>query len=224
MATILDEHLSGPMQQRNNSNGTLVIFGAMSGLGDQVSGLLGGLALAFASGRRFEIGAEESSLVSSDLFEGKHDLAYSGEAVWLEQLPAAVYGLFHRWKNCSVSCSACCRRRKVVERPLLTPHMAFTYGYGSHHISSKIFSRPVEFITLGNRGPAYFRAVMGGLIQRRFANRTFKEEFYSCAVRHLLRPTDRLRAAQERLRPLSWPKRDDDVEEVRATLFLDLRS
>ena len=73
IVAILDEHLAGPSQQRGNSNGTLVVYGAMSGIGDQVAGMLGGLALALGAGRRFEIGEEASSLISSWFFDISKD-------------------------------------------------------------------------------------------------------------------------------------------------------
>ena len=208
IVAILDEHLAGPSQQRGNSNGTLVVYGAMSGIGDQVAGMLGGLALALGAGRRFEIGEEASSLISSWFFDSSYDLEYSGDQRWLDgRLDDALYGLFARWRNCSVQCSACCRRSKVVERPLVDEtRMAYTYGYGAAHHRFR-FTEPVEFISLGNSGINYFRGVFTGMLQRRFGGLPFKEEYFSCAVRHLLRPTALAIKARDGLRPAFWPPR-----------------
>ena len=131
--SVLHRHFSSPNQRRGPGVRTLVAHGGTSGLGDHTAGLLGSIALAMASGRRLEIGAEDSSVLGAG-FVSPYDLAYTGSPELNAVVDEALLAMVRVRAACKAnngsypgSCVAhmCCGGKShYVPRPLEWPPIA----------------------------------------------------------------------------------------------------
>ena len=86
---IISEHALGP---QSTASKALIAGSGSGGLGDQVAGLLGALALAIASRRRLELSPESTSLLEPS-FELPFNSRYTGQSDWPDLAAAAYTGM-----------------------------------------------------------------------------------------------------------------------------------
>ena len=243
--TLLHSHFSSPRQRRGAEVPTLVAHGGVSGLGDHAAGFLGAVALAMASGRRLEIGGEESSVLGAG-FTSPYDMAYTGSPALNDAAGLALEGMKRAKSQCKAlngsipGCAPyiCCGGKShYVPRPLDVPYLAasvsqaivsqvsVTWGYGKKHELTAamdrrgrgLLTKRVEMLVAGNSGGGMFRHYFEQRLRQVANGTTAFADAPGCAFRFLLRPSAEALRAVERIRPAFWPPRRPTITTAATT-------
>ena len=207
----LDAHFASA-QRKSNRRRVIAYFGRLSGIGDQVSGLMSALTIAIASRRRLEVAPEPTSYINH-AFSLPFDSRYTGDATSVREIDEWVRTTFwpEHWRRMNTS-------DHVIDLPRVErSSYALTVGINWPHLMSrlvvpspsgkyaplhtKLFSRDGEFVMGGNTGSTVFRTYFEHALEA--SGSSFHDEHFACAVRHVLRPTEEVKAALAAMRP--WP-------------------
>ena len=230
LIALLDAHLNSARQlragQARSSPAVVVSISAReSGVGDQLSSFLSALTIAIGTGRRLEILPDAGGITSyiDAGFTLPFDGSYTGEPSWAADALAWLHEEHPLMeKNRSSLRRLSLPRKRTAEwgltvstgEPALAARLLVASPSGAYPPTHpRVLNARYEFFLGGNTGTVVFRAFFERVLRER--GHTYSAQMVSCALRHLLRPSQAVRTLVDRFRP--WPQRPPGSDNANAS-------